>query len=47
MRKYRLVDLQFDPKIERTMMRLRKEQRNSKTAAEIANLQDFGNLDPH
>ncbi|KAH9734620.1 hypothetical protein KPL71_017429 [Citrus sinensis] len=47
MRKYRLVKFQFDPEIERTARRLRKEQRNSKTTTEMDNLQDLGNLDPH
>ena len=47
MHKYKLVEFQFDPEIERIARRLRKEQRNSKTAAEMDNLQDLGNLDPH
>ena len=47
MRKYRLVEFQFDLEIEKTVRRLRKEQRNSKTATEMDNLQDLGNLDPH
>ena len=47
MRKDRFVEFQFDPEIERTVRRLRREQRNSKTASEIDNLQDVGNLDSH
>ncbi|XP_024033511.1 uncharacterized protein LOC112095639 [Citrus clementina] len=38
---------QFDPEIERTIRRLRREQRNSKTTLGINNLQDEGNLNPH
>ena len=47
MRKYRFVEFQFDPEIERIVRRLRREQRNSKTALEMDNLQHLGNLDPH
>ena len=47
MRKYRLVEFQLDPEIERTARRLRREQRNSKVAVTMNNLQDLGNLDPH
>ena len=47
MRKDRSVIFQFDPEIERTVKRLRREQRNSKTVSEMDNLQDMGNLDPH
>lgn len=45
--KDRFVKFQFDLEIERTVRRLRREQRNSKTASEMDNLQDVGNLDPH
>ncbi|KAH9770111.1 hypothetical protein KPL71_012262 [Citrus sinensis] len=38
---------QFDPGIERTVKRLRREQRNSKTVSSMNNLQDAGNLNPH
>ncbi|KAH9763243.1 hypothetical protein KPL70_001093 [Citrus sinensis] len=38
---------QFDPEIERTIRRLRREQRNSKTTSGMNNLQDEGNLNPH
>ncbi|KAH9671423.1 hypothetical protein KPL70_017372 [Citrus sinensis] len=38
---------QFNPEIERTIRRLRREQRNSKTASGMNNLQDEGNLNPH
>ncbi|KAH9743430.1 hypothetical protein KPL70_003294 [Citrus sinensis] len=47
MRKDRSVVFQFDPEIERTVRRLRREQRNSKTISDMDNLQDVGNLDPH
>ena len=45
--KYRLVEFQFDLEIERIARRLRKAQRNSKTAVKMDNLQDLRNLDPH
>ena len=41
------VVFQFDPEIERTIRRLRKEQRNSKTVSDMNNLQDERNLNPH
>ena len=47
MRKDRSVVFQFDPEIERTVRRLRREQRNSKTVSDMDNLQDVGTLDPH
>ncbi|KAH9769701.1 hypothetical protein KPL71_012115 [Citrus sinensis] len=47
MRKDRSVVFQFDPEIERTVRRLRREQRNSKTVSSMNNLQDTGNLNPH
>ena len=47
MHKDRFVVFQFDPEIERTVRRLRREQRNSKTVSEMDNLRDVGNLDPH
>ncbi|KAH9743537.1 hypothetical protein KPL70_003340 [Citrus sinensis] len=37
----------FDPEIEMTVRRLRREQRNSKTVSGMNNLQDEGNLNPH
>ena len=36
----------FDPEIERTIRRLRREQRNSKTVSGMNTLQDEGNLNP-
>lgn len=47
MRKDKPVVFQFDPEIERTIRRLRREQRNSKTVSGMNNLQDEGNLNPH
>ena len=47
MRKDRSVVFQFDHEIERTVRRLRREQRNSKIVSDMDNLQDVGNLDPH
>ncbi|KAH9727218.1 hypothetical protein KPL70_008578 [Citrus sinensis] len=47
MRKDRSVVFQLDPEIERTVRRLRREQRNSKTVSGMNNLQDEGNLNPH
>ena len=47
MRKDRSVVFQFDPEIERTVRRLRREQRNSEIASSMNNLQDAGNLNPH
>ncbi|KAH9649078.1 hypothetical protein KPL70_025843 [Citrus sinensis] len=47
MHKDRSIEFQIDPEIERTVRRLRIEQRNSKSASEMDNLQDVGNLDPH
>ena len=47
MHKDRFVVFQLDPEIERTVRRLRKEQRNSKTIFGMNNLQDEGNLNPH
>ena len=43
----KFVEFKFDLEIERTARGLRSEQRNSKTASEMDNLQDLGNLDPH
>ena len=45
--KDRSVVFQFDPEIERTIRRLRKEQRNSKTVSDMNNLQDEENLNLH
>ncbi|KAH9800697.1 hypothetical protein KPL71_000768 [Citrus sinensis] len=47
MRKDGSVVFQFDPEIERTVRRLQREQRNSKTVSGMNNLQDEGNLNPH
>ena len=47
MRKDRSVIFQLDPEIERTVRRLRREQRNPKTISGMNNLQDEGNLNPH
>ena len=47
MGKYKLVEFQFDWEIEKTARRLRREQRNSKTAIVMNDLQNLGNLDPH
>ncbi|KAH9781044.1 hypothetical protein KPL71_008308 [Citrus sinensis] len=45
--KDRSVVFQFDPEIERTVRRLRREQRNSEIASSMNNLQDAGNLNLH
>ena len=45
--KERFEIFQFDPEIEMTIRRLRREQRNSKTTSDMNNLQDEGNLNPH
>ena len=47
MRKDRSVVFQFDHEIERTVRRLRREQKNLKSVSDMDNLQDVGNLDPH
>ena len=47
MRKYKPVELQFDPEIERIVRRLRKENKNSKAAIVMDDLQDMRNLNPH
>ena len=47
MRKDISVVFQFDPEIEKTVRRLQREQRNSKTVLGMNNLQDKGNLNPH
>ncbi|KAH9724028.1 hypothetical protein KPL70_007340 [Citrus sinensis] len=47
MRKDGSVVFQFDLEIERTVRRLRREQRNSKIVSSMNNLQDVGNLEPH
>ncbi|KAH9779814.1 hypothetical protein KPL71_007852 [Citrus sinensis] len=47
MRKDRSVAFNFDPEIERTIRRLRREQRNSEIASSMNNLQDTWNLNPH
>ena len=44
MRKYKLVEFQFDPEIKRTVRRLRKEHRNLIFVVSMGNLQDIGNL---
>ena len=47
MRKDISVAFQFDPEIERTVRKLRREQRNSEIASSMNNLQDAQNLNPH
>ena len=47
MQKDRYAVFQLDPEIERTVRRLRREQRNSKTTSGMNNLQEEGNLNPH
>ena len=47
MYKYKPVEFKFNPKIESTVRRLRKEQRNSKAVVVMNDLQDMGNLNPH
>ena len=47
MRKYKHIEFQFDPEIERTVRRLRKENKNSKAAIVMDDLQDMRNLNPH
>ena len=47
MRKDRSVLFQFDPQVERTVRRLRREQKHSKTVSNMNNLQDEVNLNPH
>ena len=47
MRKYKSVEFQFDLKIERTVRRLRKENKNLRAIANINDLQDMGNLNPY
>ena len=44
MHKYKPVEFQFDPKVERTARRLRKEQQNLKAAVIMDDSQDIGNL---
>ena len=44
--KYKTVEFQFDPEIERTTRRLTKEYRNLKAGVEMNDLQDIGNLKP-
>ena len=46
MRKYKSVDFQFDPEIERTARRLRREHRELQAAVAMDDLQDMGNLNP-
>ena len=46
-RKYKPVEFQFDPEIRRTARSLRREQRNSKAAVAMHDLQDMRNLNPH
>ena len=46
MRKYKLVEFNFDPESERTARRLRKEQRNLRAAVVMDDLQEMGNLNP-
>ena len=42
MQKYKHVEFQFDLEIERTINRLRKEQRNSKAVIVMDDLEDMG-----
>ena len=44
MRKYKSVDFQFDPEIERTVRRLRREHRELQAAVTMDDLQDLRNL---
>ena len=44
MHKDGFVIFQFDPEIERTIRRLRREQRNSRTVSDMNNFQVKGNL---
>ena len=44
MRKYKYVDFQFGPKIERTARRLRREHRELQVAVAMDDLQDLRNL---
>ena len=44
MRKYKSVDLQFDPEIERTTRRLRREHRKLQAVVAMYDLQDLRNL---
>ncbi|KAH9658480.1 hypothetical protein KPL70_023512 [Citrus sinensis] len=44
MRKYKSVDFQFDPEIERTARRLRREHRELQVAVAMDDLQDLRNL---
>ena len=46
MRKYKPIEFYFDLKSKITTMRLRKEQRDSKVAVAMDDLQDIGNLNP-
>ena len=46
MRKYKSVDFQFDPEIERTVRRLRREHRELQAAVAMNDLQDLRNLNP-
>ena len=47
MRKFKLVEFQFDLEIERTVRRLRRGQRNSKAIVAMDDVQNLGNLEPH
>lgn len=40
MRKYKLVEFQFNPEIEKIVKRLRRENKNSKAAAAMDGLED-------
>ena len=44
MRKYKSVEFQFDPEIEKTIRRLRREHRELQTAIAMDDLQDLRNL---
>ena len=47
MRKYKHVEFQFDPEIERTGKRLRKGNKNSKGDIAMDDLQHMGNFNLH
>ena len=46
MRKYKLVEFQFDLEIKRTVRRLRTEHKNSKVTVAIDDLEEVENLNP-
>ena len=46
MHKYKYIEFQFDPKIERTARRLKGEHRELQATVAMDNLQDMRNLNP-